>query len=200
MAAKPDPRQPRSPAARKAGDVWVFAYGSLMWRPDFAFVEARLARLYGYHRALCIYSIVGRGTPEVPGLVLGLDRGGSCVGRAYRVAAAEWPAVEAALIEREMVTGVYVPGFLDLVLDDGRRVAAYSFVAKRDHVQYAGRLAEDRIVALVRQGAGKRGRARDYLANTVAQMEALGLATGPLRRILSKVEAADLHLDDHGYT
>ncbi|WP_316978084.1 gamma-glutamylcyclotransferase [Shumkonia mesophila] len=171
-----------------AGDVWVFAYGSLMWKPDFAFAEARLARLHGYHRALCIYSIRGRGTEEKPGLVLGLDRGGSCMGRAYRVVAADWEAVRATLHEREMVTHVYAPVFRSVTLDDGRRVAAYVFVARRDHVQYTGRLPETRMVELVLQGTGMHGTALDYLAQTVAQLEALGIRTGPLHRLLKKAD------------
>lgn len=179
---------PDAGPAEADGDVWVFAYGSLMWRPDFAFAEVCPARLFGYRRALCIYSIVGRGTPETPGLVLGLDRGGSCLGRAFRVAAADWPAVKVKLHEREMVTGVYVPTFLTAVLDDGRRVAAYTFVARRDHVQYTGRLAEARMVELIRQGVGSRGTSLDYLAQTVAQLDALGITAGPLHRILRKVE------------
>jgi len=179
------------PPADEDGDVWVFAYGSLMWRPDFAVAEMRPARLHGYHRALCIYSIRGRGTDEKPGLVLGLDRGGSCVGRALRVAAADWPEVKAALHEREMITGVYTPTFLAVSLDDGRRLPAYTFVARRDHGQYTGRLSEERMVALIRQGVGPRGTSRDYLARTVAQMDALGITAGPLHRILKKVETAE---------
>jgi cation transport protein ChaC len=171
------------------GDVWVFAYGSLMWKPDFAFAEARLARLHGYHRALCIYSIRGRGTDDKPGLVLGLDRGGSCVGRAYRVMAADWEAVRATLHEREMVTQVYMPAFLSVVLDEGRRVTAYGFVARRDHVQYTGRLAEARMVELILQGTGPRGTSLDYLAQTVAQLDALGIRTGPLHRLLRRANA-----------
>lgn len=175
-----------SPAA---GDVWVFAYGSLMWKPDFTFAEARPARLHGYHRALCIYSIRGRGTEDKPGLVLGLDRGGSCVGRAFRVRAADWEAVRAALHEREMVTQVYTPAFLPIGLDDGRRVAAYGFIARRDHVQYTGRLTEARMVELILQGVGPRGTALDYLAQTVTQLDALGVRTGPLHRVLRRANA-----------
>lgn len=173
-----------------AGDIWVFAYGSLMWTPGFPFVEVRPARLHGYHRALCIYSIRGRGTDDRPGLVLGLDRGGSCVGRAYRVAAAEWEAVGAYLHAREMVTNVYRPAFLTVRLDDGRRVAAYGFVARRDHVQYTGRLSEEKMAELILQGAGWHGTSLDYLSQTVAQLDGLGITAGALHRILTRVEAA----------
>jgi len=177
-------------AALPEDDVWVFAYGSLMWKPGFPFVEARPARLHGYHRALCIYSIRGRGTDGRPGLVLGLDRGGSCLGRACRVATAEWEAARAYLHAREMVTNVYRPTFLTVALDDGRRVAAYAFVARRDHAQYAGRLPEDRMAELILQGVGRHGTARDYLRQTVAQLDALGITAGPLHRVLRTVEAS----------
>lgn len=189
MMDKTTLRVPAPPPVLEDGDVWVFAYGSLMWKPDFIFAEMRPARLYGYHRALCIYSIRGRGTDAVPGLVLGLDRGGSCIGRALRVAAADWPTVKIVLHEREMVTGVYTPTFLTVTLDDGRRLPAYGFVARRDHAQYTGRLSEERMIALIRQGVGPRGTSLDYLAQTVVQLDALGISAGPLHRILRKVEA-----------
>ncbi|MBT3361072.1 MAG: gamma-glutamylcyclotransferase [Rhodospirillales bacterium] len=172
-----------------AEKVWVFAYGSLMWRPDFPYLEMRPARLFGYHRALCIYSVRARGTDEVPGLVLGLDRGGSCVGRAYSVAPENWEEVRAYLIDREMGTGVYTPTFLRLVLDGGERVTAYCFVARRDHVQYTGRLPDGRMVELLLQGVGQHGSATEYLANTVAHLDELGITAGPLHRILEKALA-----------
>src|SRR5205823_11445244 len=90
-----------------AGDLWVFGYGSLMWRPDFPFVERVEARLVGAHRALCVYSFVHRGTAQRPGLVLGLDRGGTCRGIAYRVSVTKRADVIAYLRKREQVTSVY---------------------------------------------------------------------------------------------
>ena len=97
---------------KDSGDIWVFGYGSLMWRPDFPHVETRPARLRGYHRALCVLSTRYRGTKARPGLVLGLDRGGSCVGRAFRVAARDADRVLAILHEREMLNRVYNPRWL----------------------------------------------------------------------------------------
>ncbi len=173
-----------------AEKIWVFAYGSLMWRPDFPYLKMRPARLFGYHRALCIYSIRARGTSEIPGLVLGLDRGGSCVGRAYAVAAENWEDVRAYLIDREMTTNVYTPTFLRLVLEDDARVDAYCFVARRDHAQYTGKLPDERMVELLLQGIGQHGPATEYLANTVAHLDELGITAGPLHRILKKAEAS----------
>jgi cation transport protein ChaC len=165
----------------------VFAYGSLMWQPDFAPEEIRPARLAGWHRAMCILSNVYRGTPECPGLVLGLDRGGSCVGRALRVAPERWGAIKAMLDARELVTGVYLPRFLPVRLDDGRRVSAYAFVCDRTHAQY-WRGAEDQAAHLIRQGVGRSGTARDYLASTVDHMREMGIRDGALHRLLLKVK------------
>jgi glutathione-specific gamma-glutamylcyclotransferase len=181
------PETEAPPMAR--GGIWVFAYGALMWNPGFEYGECLPARLYGYHRALCILSIRARGTREVPGLVHGLDKGGSCAGRAYRVSPEGWPEIRAFLYEREMMTGVYVPTFLNIALADGGRVPAYCFVAKRDHDQYMGRLSDERIVDYLLQGHGERGPAIDYLANTVEHLDALGIRDGVLHRILDRARA-----------
>lgn len=170
-----------------ADEPWVFAYGSLMWRPDFSHVEIRPARLGGWHRAMCILSTHYRGTQTRPGLVLGLDRGGSCIGCALRVARADWPRVRDILHARELVTGVYRPRFLPVRLDDGRRVPAYVFIADRAHPQYwAG--PPEAAAALIRQGCGAAGSSRDYLAATVRQMHDLGLKGGALHRLLRLVD------------
>jgi cation transport protein ChaC len=162
--------------------IWIFAYGSLMWQPGFAYLEAAPAHLYGYHRSLCIYSIVHRGTPEQPGLVLGLDRGGSCRGRAFRVDAAQEAAVLAYVDGRELVTDVYLRKRLPVTVA-GRSVPAWSYLVRREHPQYAGRLAPDRLLDLVRRGAGRSGRCRDYLLSTVGHLEAMGIVDGPLRAL-----------------
>jgi cation transport protein ChaC len=171
------------------GDLWVFAYGSLMWRPDFEHDEARIARLAGHHRAMCILSSHYRGTPDRPGLVLGLDRGGCCVGLAFRVEAARAGAVERQLHERELVSGVYLPRHLPVTLDDGRRPRALAYVADRRHPQYFGAAGSDAAVALVRQGHGSAGSSRDYLAQTVEKMRALGIRDGALHALLARVDA-----------
>ncbi|MFG1346014.1 gamma-glutamylcyclotransferase [Xanthobacter autotrophicus DSM 431] len=164
------------------GDRWVFAYGSLMWNPGFAFAERCEAQLVGAHRSLCIYSFHHRGTPEKPGLVLGLDLGGSCRGIAYRVAAAEWPQTHAYLIAREQISGVYREVVRRLQLRDGsgRVVPAVAYIANRGHVQYARGLSRDDQLHLVRRSHGKSGPNGDYVLATVAALETLGITDGDL--------------------
>jgi len=157
------------------GDFWVFGYGSLIWRPGFAHVETRRATLRGYRRALCVYSFVHRGTPERPGLVLGLDRGGSCVGIAFRVPGDLRDEVIAYLRERELVTNVYLERSVNVSLDGGERVSAVTYVADRSHEQYAGALDEEQAAAVVRGAVGQSGVNEDYVFNTVRHLQALGI-------------------------
>ena len=163
-------------AEHKSGDLWVFGYGSLMWRPAFAYLERESARLIGLHRALCVFSFVHRGTPERPGLVLGLDRGGMCRGIAYRVAAAKRAETVGYLRAREQVTSVYLETMRQIELEDSarRRVQALCYVVDRSHVQYAGRLTLAESLHHVRQGHGQSGANRDYVLETVHALEALG--------------------------
>lgn len=168
--------------------IWVFGYGSLMWRPDFPYMEACPALLYGYRRALCIYSVFYRGTPECPGLVLGLDRGGSCRGRVFRVADADADHVIAKLDERELINDVYTRKTLKTRLDDGRTVAAQAYVARPEHKQYAGGLSPERTVQIICQGHGKEGSSLDYLKNTVQHLDQMGIKDGPLHVLLETVE------------
>jgi cation transport protein ChaC len=162
--------------ARADEDLWVFAYGSLMWRPDFPFVERLQARLVGAHRALCVYSFVHRGTPERPGLVLGLDQGGTCRGIAYRVPVKERGATVAYLRAREQVTSVYRECMRPIWLKSRpeRRVQALCYMVDRGHVQYAGRLSLEQQLHHVRQGHGHSGANRDYVIATVGALEQLG--------------------------
>lgn len=149
-------------------EFWVFGYGSLMWRPGFTAEAAVPARLAGHHRALCVFSHVHRGTPDRPGLVLGLDVGGACRGVAFRVAPAAMADTLAYLRARELVTNVYREVRRPVTLLDGtsRRVEAICYVVDRDHPQYAGKLARERLLALVRQGQGASGANRDYVIAT----------------------------------
>ena len=177
-------------AERESGDLWVFGYGSLMWRPGFAYVERVSARLVGLHRALCVYSFVHRGTPERPGLVLGLDRGGMCRGIAYRVAAAARLATIDYLRAREQVTTVYLETMRQIELEDRerRRVRALCYIVDRSHVQYAGRLSLAESLHHIRQGHGKSGPNRDYVLETVSALEALGYREGDLHRLAAQLQ------------
>jgi glutathione-specific gamma-glutamylcyclotransferase len=163
--------------------LWVFGYGSLMWRPGFPFVERRHAQLYGYHRSLCIFSHVHRGTPENPGLVLGLDRGGRCHGVAFLVAKDEIDTTVRYLREREQATSVYLERRLSVRLDDGRAVTALAYIADRRHAQYAGRLSFEEILRLVRQGKGISGRNPDYVRSTYEHLLGMGVIDPLLQRI-----------------
>jgi glutathione-specific gamma-glutamylcyclotransferase len=180
----------RSPANE---DLWVFGYGSLMWRPGFTYRERIPARLIGLHRSLCVYSFVHRGTPERPGLVLGLDRGGACRGIAYRVAAADRDATMAYLREREQATSVYIEAMRTVTLADTPRrdVSALVFLVDRSHPQYAGRLDIERQVHLVRQGHGSSGANRDYVLSTIAEIEAQGCRDAALHLLVARLKGHD---------
>lgn len=167
--------------------MWVFGYGSLMWDPGFPHLESRTSLLRGYHRAFCIYSLRYRGTPECPGLVLGLDRGGSCRGIAYRVDATLRHEVLAYLWEREMFTQVYQPRRVTVSLDGAtpEHVTALTFVVDRAHRQYAGKLPTAEVMRLIAAGQGSRGHCRDYLLNTVRHLRDLGLSSPPMNHLAS---------------
>ena len=167
------------------GDLWVFGYGSLMWRPGFDFVEQVPARLIGEHRALCVYSFDHRGTPEKPGLVLGLDRGGACRGVAFRVAAEHRSRTVEYLRSREQTTNVYREVMRSVWLENEprERISALTYVVDRGHVQYAGRLPLADQLRHVIQGHGRSGNNRDYVLSTVKSIEAQGFRDGQLHQL-----------------
>jgi cation transport protein ChaC len=167
-----------------AEDLWVFGYGSLMWRPGFPYQERRHALLRGYHRALCVLSHVHRGTPEQPGLVLGLDRGGSCHGVAFRVAAGDADETIAYLRAREQVTGVYLERRVPVQLAGGGTVEALVYVVDRGHGQYAGRMDESEVLRLVRQGRGVSGANPDYVLSTHQHLIEMGVVDPLLGRLV----------------
>lgn len=170
----------------KGAPLWVFGYGSLMWDPGFPHTDVKIARLWGHHRGFCVWSHRYRGTPEQPGLVLGLMPGGSCLGRAFKIKKRDEAAVIDYLYRREMVTGVYRPGF-HLAEIDGARVKVLAFVADPRHRQYAGRLTEVQVVEVISTCCGQRGPNAAYLANTVAHLDELGIADTPLHKLLKDV-------------
>jgi len=170
-------------------EFWVFGYGSLMWRPGFDFEAAEPALIRGYHRRLCVISHVHRGTPEKPGLVLGLDAGGACQGIAFRVRADLRGETLAYLRAREQVTSVYIEALKQVELRrDGRRVSAITYLVDRRHRQYGGAMETDELLRLVHQGTGISGACIDYVKATLdhlaamrirdARLEALGRALG----------------------
>ena len=166
--------------------VWIFAYGSLMWNPEMRFEEALPARVHGYHRSFCLYSPEYRGTREKPGLVLGLDRGGSCRGIAYRLPAETLTDEIDLLWTREMTGFVYHMPKLRIVTVHGP-VDGYAFTVRRDSRDYAGRLSHDVVARIVATSRGDRGTGRDCLANTVSHLEQLGIPDGALHRIAALV-------------
>jgi cation transport protein ChaC len=168
------------------GGFWVFGYGSLMWRPGFEVAEARLARLDGYRRAFALISVHYRGTPELPGLVLGLDwaPGAACTGMALRVAGEGSDAVRHYLAERELVSRAYfeVQHKVTLLCDGagsaatkGQQVDAICYIVDRTHPQYAGGMTLEDQAAIIRKAHGPTGSNRDYLLNTVCHLRELGI-------------------------
>lgn len=170
------------------GDFWIFGYGSLMWLPDFDFVEKRDAQLFGLHRKFCIYSHRYRGTPEDPGLVLGLAPGGSCHGVAFRIARKLARATLTPLWEREMITGVYRPGYRRIKTKDGW-LQGCCFVADPHHKQFCGGLNFENEAQMIVGASGSRGPNAEYLFNTIDHLEEIGIHDAALSRLGARVRA-----------
>lgn len=166
----------------------VFGYGSLMWNPGFPHRGAVKGRLSGAHRSLCVYSWVHRGTEARPGLVFGLDRGGSCVGLVFEVAAADAAAVVAYLREREQVTSVYREVVRPVLLAGGETVRALTYMVDRGHRQYAGRLSHAAMVEIVRHAAGRSGRNPDYVRATAAHLRDLGIRDRGVEALVAELD------------
>ena len=168
-------------------DLWVFAYGSLMWRPGFRYEEATHALIEGAHRALCLYSVVHRGVPTAPGLVFGLDKGGKCEGMAFRVAKQRALDTRLYLQRRENAMNTYHASEQPVKLLDGsgRHVGALCFVVDRRNRQYAGRIPLEMQAWLVRRSAGKSGANIDYVVNTMLHLRELGVHDAELERLMS---------------
>lgn len=175
----------------ETGDLWVFGYGSLLWHPGFAHVETALARLPGYHRSFCMWSIHHRGTPERPGLVLALDaaRGAVCDGLAFRVPAGAVAETLAYLRERELISSAYVERRLPVILADGRQVEAVVYVIDPDHEQYCGGLALEDQARIIAGAVGGRGPNPDYLYNTARHLAELGIEDEDLTGLAARVRA-----------
>ena len=164
-------------------DIWLFGYGSLMWNPLIRYVEQRAGRIYGYHRRFCLWVLFGRGSREKPGLMLGLNRGGSCRGMAFRVEAGTAEEELRLIWMREMVSGAYRPVW-STVHCGGERLRAIVFVVNPAHPMYAGRLSCTHTADLIGQASGWLGSCREYLESTVAHLSRLGLGDTHLSHIL----------------
>jgi cation transport protein ChaC len=170
-------------------DLWIFAYGSLIWNPLIHYTEHRQARLHGFHRRFCVRSRGARGTVDEPGLVLGLDFGGCCNGVAFRIEATKVRHEMKILWRREMVLGSYAPRWVDLK-SGGETFRALAFVVNHDHPNYAADLSEEAIVATLSTACGKFGSCAEYLVQTVESLEAHGVHDPHLANLRRRVLAA----------
>jgi cation transport protein ChaC len=170
----------------KGRDVWVFAYGSLLWNPDFPFVEKRIGTIRGYHRRFCLWQWRHRGTRARPNLMLALDRGGCCKGVLYRVAAPDVRSKLAGVWRRELIGDAYRPRWLWAETAEGP-VESVAFVINRDGERYAGRLPEEKVAEFMAAACGHTGPGAEYLLETVTALEAAGLRDAMLWRMQSMV-------------
>lgn len=169
-------------------DVWLFGYGSLMWNPIIQYVERRAGHIFGYHRAFCLRTAMGRGTPERPGLTLGLERGGSCRGILFRVAGDIAEDELDFVWNREMISQAYTPHLMNVRTESGV-VRAIAFVINSEHIGYAGKLTIAETADAIATAHGRLGRCSEYLENTVLHLDDLGIADGPMHRLLLQVRA-----------
>lgn len=175
---------------RDPGDaIWIYAYGSLIWRPDFEYVERRAATLVGHHRSLCLWSCINRGTPELPGLVFGLDLGGSCRGMAYRIDASRVQDVFPRLWQREMSTGCYQPRWLRCRSDDGE-IRALSFVMDRSHPGYVTGLSLEQQADIILRASGSCGPCSDYVLETAKALRQANIRDARLDTLARYLEPA----------
>jgi cation transport protein ChaC len=174
--------------AMATANPWVFGYGSLIWNPGFRYLRSERALLHGAHRSLSIYSFRHRGTPERPGLVFGLSRGGSCLGVAFEVDQAIWPQVFDYLQEREQDRGVYREARRKVTLADGAVVTALAYLVNEQHPQFAGRLALDEQVRLVARSTGESGPNTEYVRNTAQHLLSMGIRDKALMQIVGALD------------
>ena len=175
----------------KKRDVWLYAYGSLIWSPMIDFSEKRNAVLFGYHRQFCMWTKLGRGTPQRPGLTLALEPGGSNKGIAYRIPLQNIEKELRIIWNREMIGGSYVPKIVKLhTVDGGKRdvISAIAFVMNRSHENYTGKLDPKIMAKVIASAEGPLGKCRDYLFNTVKHLDDLGLSDKKLSELLKLVQ------------
>lgn len=167
-------------------DIWIFGYGSLIWNPAFHYAERRPGVIHGWHRSFCLWTPIGRGSPDNPGLVLALDRGGSCCGVAYRVAARDRDTELPLLWQREMVSDGYSPRWVTVRCGDDE-ARAITWVINRRGDRYAGKLPMETLARTLATAEGRLGSSRDYLENTVAHLDETCVGERPLHRIRDMV-------------
>jgi len=168
---------------------WVFGYGSLMWNPGFAYINKQPAILAGFHRSFCIYSDHYRGTPEQPGLVLGLDEGGTCQGIAFRVDRLEWLNVVTYLNKRELIGYAYKAVEIIIQFEcSGTTAHAFTYIADTTHPKYAGDIEFGQCVDTIMSAVGIGGLNRDYLINSIQQLQKYGYAEPNLYQLIERVE------------
>lgn len=170
----------------KGRDVWLFGYGSLMWNPIIQYVERRPGHIFGFHRSYCLRTAMGRGTPEQPGLTLGLERGGSCRGLLFRISGAIAEDELDLVWNREMISRAYMPRLMNAYTKDGT-VRAITFVINTQHNGYAGGLSVEETTDTIAKAQGRLGRCSEYLENTVMHLDELGIGDGPMHRLLVNV-------------
>lgn len=177
-------------AAPKHQDIWIFAYGSMMWQPLFEPAERSAATLAGYRRSFCVWSLVSRGTPERPGLALGLEpcAGATCRGIVFRLDPGTAEADLEATWRREMYTAIYRPQWLEVATDAGA-VPAIAFAVDNEHPQHAAGLTPSEAAAIIAEAVGENGACREYLANTSRELAALGCTDPQITALDELVQA-----------
>jgi len=171
-------------------DLWVFGYGSLIWNPAFNYIENKPARLYGFHRSFCLHLTIGRGSPDAPGLMLALDKGGSCNGMAFRIAKKDIDSETEILWMREMITGAYIAHWGRIYID-GKPVSGFTFVINRNHSRYIGGLNLDETADRLLNGKGRLGSCREYLENTVEHLAQIKVKDRYLQQLCQLIQKKD---------
>lgn len=172
----------------EGGDLWLFGYGSLIWNPAFDFSERRIGAINGRHRRFCLWTWLGRGSRDCPGLMLGLEAGGSCTGVAYRISAAQIESELDVVWRREMLTAAYRPIWVKAITED-EVVPALTFAINRQHERYAGKLDINHVAERLAAACGPLGTGAEYLFNTHRHLVELGLRDRYLDRLTELVRA-----------
>lgn len=163
-------------------ELWVFAYGSLMWQPGFEYTESAPGRIFGFRRELCLWSVVHRGTADRPGLVFGLVKGGSCTGRVFRVSPENRRATLRCLWRREMVRNTYIPHLVSVHMERTRQIGL-TFVVDTTHPQFVQDLDDQTIASILRHSHGRSGHNRTYFLDSLRKFEEMGISTTRYRNV-----------------